>query len=207
MKRLRISRPSPAVIVAAVAIIAALAGTAIADPSALTSALNGKEKKQTRNIAKDEIGKAAPGLSVAHAGTANNANTLGGSSLANVKPVSGFGQSASVISSLGGSYVTVAQATITTTANSTRILASGSAELTGADSDETGQCQIDIDGDSSLAYEVEPDDIGTGNQIVDSVNFATTRPPGTYTGRLNCRASSGTVGKDDAAINLIGIPL
>jgi hypothetical protein len=58
-------------IVAIIAVILALAGTA-------TAALTKKDKKQVRNIAKSEISKQAPGLSVANAAKAANADALGG---------------------------------------------------------------------------------------------------------------------------------
>ena len=66
MQRLRHSRPNPALVVAIVALIAALAGTAVAEV-ATTAKLNKKEKKQTRKIARKQINKLAPDLSVAFA--------------------------------------------------------------------------------------------------------------------------------------------
>jgi len=63
---------SPAIIVAALALVAALAGTAIAGPDAQTSALS---KKKVKKIAKKEIKKAAPTLSVQSAETADTATT------------------------------------------------------------------------------------------------------------------------------------
>ena len=60
--------PSPALIVAIVAVILALGGTAVA-------ALSKKDKKQVRNIANNEITKRASGLSVAKAA---DADKLGG---------------------------------------------------------------------------------------------------------------------------------
>jgi hypothetical protein len=92
-------RPSPAMIVAMTALIIALAGTAMAAPTAIKSILSKKEKKQTKNIANNQINTLAPGLSVKHAdtaGTAGSADTakradvattadaLGGQSLANI---------------------------------------------------------------------------------------------------------------------------
>lgn len=68
-------RPSPAMIVAMTALIVALAGTAMAAPTAIKSILNKKEKKQTKNIAKNQINALAPGLSVKHADTAGSADT------------------------------------------------------------------------------------------------------------------------------------
>jgi hypothetical protein len=200
MKGVVRGRPSASMIVAGVALVAALAGTAIAAPQAVESILNKKEKKQTRNIAKQEITKAAPGLSV------KNASTVGGQSPASLKSYSAFNESGTVIGSLGTSLVPVVSADITTQAT-TRIMATGSAELFGDDSGEIGQCEIDIDGDGSLAYEGEPDDIGTDNQFVIAVNHAVTRPPGTYSATLLCESQGGTVGKDDAAINVWAVPL
>jgi hypothetical protein len=67
-------RPSPTMIVAGVALIVALAGTAIAAPTAIKSVLDKKEKKQVKNIANKRITKRAPNLSVASAKTAANAD-------------------------------------------------------------------------------------------------------------------------------------
>jgi hypothetical protein len=85
--------PSPAMIVAATALIIALAGTAMAAPTAIKSILNKKEKKQVKNISKNQVNALAPGLSVAsaknadaakRADTAANADAVGGQSLANI---------------------------------------------------------------------------------------------------------------------------
>jgi hypothetical protein len=62
-------------IVAATALIVALAGTAMAAPTAIKSILNKKEKKQVKNIAKNQVNALAPGLSVKHANTAGSADT------------------------------------------------------------------------------------------------------------------------------------
>jgi hypothetical protein len=69
------SRPSPAIVVAVVALVAALAGTAVAGPDASTSAIN---KKKVKKIASKQIKKLAPDLSVASADQAANAAALGG---------------------------------------------------------------------------------------------------------------------------------
>jgi hypothetical protein len=67
-RKRRISRPSPALIVAIVALVAALSGAAIAQPVANTAV----SKKKVKKIAKKQIKKLAPGLSV------DNADNLGG---------------------------------------------------------------------------------------------------------------------------------
>jgi hypothetical protein len=66
MKRV-IRRPSPAMVVAVVALIAALGGTAVG--AAFIT------KKQSKKIAANQVNKLAPGLSVASAKNADSANT------------------------------------------------------------------------------------------------------------------------------------
>lgn len=74
-RKLRIERPSPALVVAIVALLVAVTGTAVASVATI-SALNHKDKKQVKKIADREIGKKAPGLSVATAANAGNASNL-----------------------------------------------------------------------------------------------------------------------------------
>ena len=71
MKRVFSARPSPAIIVAVVALVAALAGTAIAGPGAGTSALT---KAKVKKIAGKEVAKAFP---VGTGGIADLAVTTG----------------------------------------------------------------------------------------------------------------------------------
>lgn len=72
MKRVaRMLRPSPALVIACMALFLAMGGVGYA-------ALKGKDKKKVRAIADQEIAKQAPGLSVANAGNAANAGSLGG---------------------------------------------------------------------------------------------------------------------------------
>jgi hypothetical protein len=71
MGSIRTSRPSSAIVVAALALVGALVGTALAGTDATTSAIN---KKKVKKIATKQINKLAPGLSVASAETANVAN-------------------------------------------------------------------------------------------------------------------------------------
>jgi hypothetical protein len=73
-------------IVAGAALIIALAGTAIAAPTAIKSVLDKKEKKQVKTIANKRITKRAPGLSVANAANAANAEKLGGQPASSYAP-------------------------------------------------------------------------------------------------------------------------
>lgn len=85
---MRKKRPSPSMAVAIIALVFALVGTGVASVATI-SVLSKKEKKQTRNIAKDEIKKAAPRLQVARAQNAGNADTLGGVGPGGFLPSSG----------------------------------------------------------------------------------------------------------------------
>jgi uncharacterized cupredoxin-like copper-binding protein len=83
MGMIRGTRPSPAILIAILALVAALAGTAVAGPTATTSVSKKKVKKIAKKQAIKQINKLAPGLSVAHADSATNANNadkLGGKS-------------------------------------------------------------------------------------------------------------------------------
>lgn len=70
-------RPSPGTVLGLLALAVAAAGTAIADPLAMKSVLNKKEKKQVTRIAQGQVNQLAPGLSVARAGTADRAGSAG----------------------------------------------------------------------------------------------------------------------------------
>lgn len=82
MKRVaRMLRPSPALVIACIALFLAMGGVGYA-------ALKGKDKKKVRAIADQEITKQAPGLSVANAANAanaDNADKLGGTPAAGVQ--------------------------------------------------------------------------------------------------------------------------
>jgi hypothetical protein len=70
-------RLSPAIVVGVLALVAGLAGTTLAaDPAANTGALSKKKvKKIAKKQATRQINKLAPGLSVAHADTADTASS------------------------------------------------------------------------------------------------------------------------------------
>ena len=121
-------------------------------------------------------------------------------------PTSGAAQDSSVVTiSASGSDVVTGQ--ITTTGTS-RVLVNASAELTGADSDERAQCVVRLDGNTiSLGYETTFDDIGTSNEATVSVVTSQNNvAAGTHTMTMNCASFKGTVVKDDAGNNAIGIP-
>ncbi|MBM3666730.1 MAG: hypothetical protein FJW90_04495 [Actinobacteria bacterium] len=88
-------------VVSIVALIFAVAGTSVASVATI-SALSKKEKKQTRKIAKNEVNKAAPGLSVLSATTSGNSDQLGGLSLRGLSQWVLVNSAGAVIDSSGG---------------------------------------------------------------------------------------------------------
>ncbi len=58
MSRIKHARPSPAILVAVIALVAALGGSAVAEVA--TTSLSKKEKKQTKKIAKKQVNKKLP---------------------------------------------------------------------------------------------------------------------------------------------------
>ena len=244
MRRFLASRPSPAMAVAFVALLAALSGTAIALPGTnsvdsgdiVNSTVRGKDIRNGSvggsdikngsvksldvgddsltgtDINESTLGKVPSAANADHATDADNAtnatnagnaNTVGGLTAAQLQTSSAFAENGSVIG-VPVTFTPMVSTTITTH-GAGRVLASASVELTGADADERAQCEIDIDGDTSLAYEAQPDDIGVNNEIVTAVEFARTLPAGTYPVTLLCRTLTGTITKDDAAINVFGL--
>ena len=94
----RRGRPSPALVVGILALIAALAGTAVAGPTATTSVSKKKTKKIARKQAKKyfeahigdaSVANAASAASAASAANADNANQLGGKDSTAFLPSSG----------------------------------------------------------------------------------------------------------------------
>ena len=83
-RSIKLSWPSPAIVIASLALIAALAGTSIAGPHATTGGVSPKRAKKiaakqvrklSPGLARKQISKLAPGLSVAHAGSAVTAES------------------------------------------------------------------------------------------------------------------------------------
>lgn len=77
MKLSQASRPSPAMVLAALALVFAMVGTAVAGPDAMSSKITkSKVKKIATKQANKAIDQAEPGLNVNSAKTADNATTV-----------------------------------------------------------------------------------------------------------------------------------
>jgi hypothetical protein len=209
---LKLLKPSTMILVAVLALSLATAGTAVAGPVITV--------KLIKKIAKKEIKKAAPKLSVAHAKTADsattattaaNANALGGRALAQVQTVVAGAQNASVIGSIGaGTDVVTLNYTL---AAASKVNFSGVVELQGdGTTDDEAFCVIRNDGAGiSLGFETTFDDIGgaSSNAAVNVVLTSSTNvAAGAHVATLRCTQSAGTgaIIKDDAAINIVAVP-
>jgi hypothetical protein len=138
--------------------------------------------------------------------TAQNANALGGKSLDAVLPRSASAENATVVGLVAGGTIVV-QTTITTTATS-RILATGAVELSGAEADERALCNISIGGVTSISYETTFDDIGANNETTIPVTFGRENVPAgaNIPVVFTCSELAGAVAKDDAALTVVAIP-
>src|SRR5688572_11094187 len=96
MKVLSGTRPSPAMVLAVLALVFAMVGTAVAGPDAISSKITkSKVKKIAKKQANKAIDKRESGLNVNSASTATtatnagNADTVGGMTVRNISDISG----------------------------------------------------------------------------------------------------------------------
>jgi hypothetical protein len=177
-------RPSPSMVVAIIALVFALVGTAIGSVATI-SALSKKEKKQTRGIADSEVSKLAPGLSVKHAGTADSAASAGtADSAASATTLGGLPPSAFV------SADTVMTSGLVKFSTGTRTLVSkgplsitarcdpGPSIVVDANTTETGTRLFLGDGNS--AGGVTPGTVTQlfGTSVTDAIDFSEVAPSG-----------------------------
>jgi hypothetical protein len=166
-------------------------GSALLDGSVTTSKLadNAATGAKVDEASLGKVPSAATADAATDADTVDglHASQLRASAAATENPFAG---------ALTSSFSVVASATITTH-SAGLVMATGSAELYA--STATGECLIDIDGLTSATYSAF-DIIGPV-----AVNFNRTLPAGTHTAALKCRAASGSVSKEDAAINVYGV--
>jgi hypothetical protein len=194
--------PSPAIVVAVLALVAALAGTAVAEV-ATTARLDKKEKKQVKKIAKKQINKLAPGLSVAHADTADsatNADTVDGKHASELQTSSGFASRTGPDLTLTATPQNVISTDITTTG--TRVIAVASVRLFGnGGTDDVAFCQIQIAGvDGPVYLHAIPD--ASVPHSTTALTFSRVLDPGTHAAALRCQVSSGAVGVENADLSV-----
>ena len=216
-------RPSPAMIVAATALIVALAGTAMAAPTAIKSILNKKEKKQASNIAKNQINALAPTLSVKRATTAGSADTakradaatnadaLGGVALKDVAVARSDPSTGGVCDPGTTTFITCASVTVNVPHDG-RVLLIGTAGQYSFDGTTVqGDCRMTVDGAAqggsfvSVGNPTATTLSGAGNRTYAN-GFATTivTDPvgaGARTFTLECNSVDGDIEFESAQIS------
>jgi hypothetical protein len=143
-------------IVAGTALIIALAGTAMAAPTAIKSILNKQEKKQVKNIAKNQVNKLAPDLSVKHAKTADTATTantakdadaLDGQALGNI--VIARSNTGAVCDPGDATLITCASVDVTLPHEGRVLLIGTAGQYAFTNSQASGNCLFRVDGVNS----------------------------------------------------------
>jgi hypothetical protein len=180
------AKPSAALIVAVVALVAALGGGAVAGV-AVTS-LNKKDKKQVTKIAekqaKKQIKRKAPGLSVA------NAERVGGKTASELETPSTYAERTSD-ALLTSEYQPVLDTSLETTGK--RIVATVSVDLYGGVAAAEAACQLAIDSETSSAFDQDIPLVGGSSDATLSFTFAATVDAGTHDIDLACREEEGNV--------------
>lgn len=170
------ARPSPAVVVAIAALVAAFAGTAVAEQGATTSVSTKKTKKIAKQQARKQINKLVPGLVP--------------------DPASAYAQRGDETIDLPEEPTEVLATKLTTSARG-RILASATLSLRGdtpaAAPDERATCAVRIGNASGPSIEANAPPT-TPRRFVIGAQFATGElDPGTYDVALICTQVSGDV--------------
>jgi hypothetical protein len=191
-------RPSPAIVIAIAALIAALAGTAIAGTSAGTSALN---RSKVKKIVTKQIDARAPGLSVAHANTAGNADKLGGEEGSAFRTHSASAEVRDDQLQLDVTDQTVVSTTIALPSTRT-VTAVASIEGFGANAGDVTNCNLEIAGVDGVRQTIV---FPTANgELVWPLTQARTLGPGTHTVRVECNHLAGDdTGLDDRSLVVI----
>jgi hypothetical protein len=194
--------PSPALVIASIALIVAVGGGTFA----IASSDNAKDKKIAKKIANKQIKKKAPSLSVKHAvsadtaananhaTTADNASQLGGLDPSEYKTASNYTQS-SAAKALTGTVATVGSPIQVTTEGTRRVIATGVVHATNG---VVGAgvflvCHITIDGTSGVNDTDYASPAG-GFTVVDasvSPMASAVVGAGTHTVTLLCSAAGG----------------
>lgn len=205
MKKFRLSRPSPAMVVAVLALVFAMGGTALA-----VVGLNAKQKRQVRSLANQQINAKASGLSVAKAknathadsadsaNNANNANTVGNAGLASFT----IGRSTTGSCDPAGSGFVDCGTVSLNLPRAGRVLIVATAGFDGANSAAgyRGDCRLTADGTVVGATVSNGSSTGTGvgfngNQQGTTALSAVTDslPAGTHDLALTCNQAGGSV--------------
>jgi hypothetical protein len=192
--RMRGLRPSPAIVVAVMALIAAVAGTAVAGPGATTSKITKKKvNKIAAKVANQEIDERAPGLSVA------NAAQLDG------RPAVAFDTaSASDVQTadqaLTGAHVPVLSTNVTVPSGK-RVTATATIEMeSNGGTNDNANCRFVIAGVQGPLHSTVVTPNGLDDSTVLPLTFSSVVGTGTHTVQVTCNQG---VGSETTATNRV----
>jgi len=205
-KAAKVGRPSPAIVVAVVALVAALAGTAIAGPTATTSISKKSVKKTAKKEAAKYFDANIGGASVASAdsaSSADNASQLGGQSPSTFRTASASDQRTNSVA-LSDSSSTILSKTITLPSTKT-VTAVASVEAVLDDDQDNGiECNLVIAGTGGTSHE---QDLPLGEVEHASVPLTQSRTlgAGTHTVLVECSrtVSSPDVFVEDRSLSVV----
>jgi hypothetical protein len=186
MGRFSGKKPSPAMVTSILALVLAVAGTSVAAVSALTKS----EKKQVSKIAKKEIKKAAPGLSV---------DKVDGKDAAQLQTTSAYAERSADDFPLTASFQDVVTTSVTATA-AARVIATASLEL-DAGAATSAHCRLRIAGVEGFTYDSQ----ALPTESTMALTFARSVPAGTHAVGLEC-SETGSVIDVDASLSVIAVP-
>jgi hypothetical protein len=183
--------PSPALVISAIALIVAVGGGTFA----FAISDNAKDKKIARKQANKQITKRAPGLSVNHASTADNASQLGGLAPSEYTTASDYTQSSAATTITGTAKTIGSPIQITTQGTTRRVIATAAVHATNGVVG-TGVylvCHITIDGTSGVNDTDYASPAGGFNVVDASVSplASAVVGAGTHTVTLLCSAAGG----------------
>ena len=213
MDRLKGSWANPALIVAILALVAGVVGTAAGDP------IGKLTKKKVAKIANKEITKRAAGLAVAHAAsadtattaqsaaTAENSNALGGKSAAQLQTTSAYAQRIDDLN-LDFAFQDVVVTTVESAGG--RVLASADLQIDGLTNnvDDDITCLIEIAGQNGPSHtEATPDTVaGVAESVTMSLASSAVPAAGTQPVSLRCGFENGAVRVDEAELSVLVTP-
>ncbi|MBK5111136.1 MAG: hypothetical protein JJE10_07200 [Thermoleophilia bacterium] len=203
MQRIKKAVPSPAMLVAVVALVAALGGGAVAGV-AVTS-LNKKQGKKVRTIAKKQgkrqankqITKKAPGLSVASATTADSATTAGDADTVDGKQANELETNSAYAQASPDNPITTTieqiLATTITTQSTKRVTAEASVQASNGTGEGVVSCTVSIAGQTGKGYgTLITDNTGIGQDPgFVGPRYSRELGPGTHQVTLDCKALTG----------------
>ncbi len=206
MRKFNHSGPSPAIAVAVIALVFAVAGSAIAGTDGLSEKLT---KSKVKSIAKKQADKQLKAnVAGSHVNTADtatnaeNATNLGGTAASAYETASAYAERTANLA-LTGAFQEVAGTTITT-ATQSRVLATSSIEVQGnGGGDDDAGCRIEIAGAQGPENNFTiPDTMF--DQDTTSVAFAQVVAAGTHAVSVECD-ETGDVVVDDAELIITAI--